>query len=255
MWQLKCQEEAWTSVGSSMISHTNRLQAPELAFQCFLVSRDPAVLCTMDPILRDLSICTNVLPDPSKMVDLLGQVSADLLVIDLDGESSAELVRRVYESEMHQKPTVLAVSRMDRATQGVHVIVHKPVTLESGLKSLKAAYSRMLEDFRKHTRFALMTSVLATDENNRTLSLMVTNVGEGGVGVATKERLAIGSILRFRIPLRGLENDIYVQARVLWTRNAGSAGCEFGQISPFDKLLLRVWLESHYRIKAPLIPV
>ena len=212
---------------------------PEMAFQCFLVSRDPVVVSSMDPILRDFSICTDVLPDPSTVVDILSQVSADLLVIDLDGESSAELVRRVYESHMHQKPTILAVSAMDRAIPGVHVILRKPVTPESGLKSLKAAYSRMLEDFRKHTRFALMTSVLATDETNRTLRLMITNVGEGGVGLATSEKVAIGSILRFRIPLRGLKNEIYIQARVLWTRKTGSAGCEFVRVSSFDRLLLR----------------
>jgi len=228
---------------------------PDMAFQCFLVSRDPAVLRTLDPILRDFSISTDVLPDPSTVVDILGQVSADLLVIDLDSESSAELVGRVYEPHIRHKPTILTVSAMDRAVSGVHVVLRKPVTRESGLKSLKAAYSRMLEDFRKYTRFALMTSVLATDETNRTLPLVVTNVGEGGVGLASKEKLTIGSILRFRIQLRGLKNEIYIQARVLWTREAGSAGCEFVRISHFDKLLLRTWLESRYRIKKPLIAV
>lgn len=52
----------------------------------FLVSRDSEVLCTLDPILRELSICTDVSPDPSKMVDILGQVSSDLLVTDMEGE-------------------------------------------------------------------------------------------------------------------------------------------------------------------------
>jgi glutaredoxin len=228
---------------------------PEMAFQCFLVSRDPAVLCTMDPILRDFSICTDVCPDSSKVANLLEQVSTDLLVIDLEAESSTELVRQVCESHMRQKPTILAVSATDRAVPGVHVVLRKPVTAESGLKSLKAAYSRMLEDFRTHTRFALMTSVLATDGNDRTHPVIVTNVGEGGVGLATKEKLAIGSILSFRMPLPGLKTEIHVQARILWTRGYGAAGCEFVRISPFDLQLLRGWLSSRYRIKKPLIPV
>ena len=228
---------------------------PEMAFQCFVVSRDLALLCTMEPILRDFSICTDVCRDPSKVVNLLEQVRTDLLVIDLEAESSTELLRQVNETHMRQKPTILAVSRMDRVVRGVHVVLRKPVTPESGLTSLKVAYSRMLEDFRTHTRFALMTSVLATDENNRTFSLIVTNVGEGGVGLATKENVAIGSILSFLLPLPGLKSEIYIQARVLWRREHGASGCEFVLTSPFDAQLLRAWLESRYRIKKPLIPV
>lgn len=228
---------------------------PEMAFQCFLVSRDPAVICTLDPILRNLSVCTDVCSDASKLVDVLGQVSTDLLVIDLDGETSAELIRQVYESHMYQKPTILAVSALDRALPGVHVVLRKPVTPESGLKSLKAAYSRMLQDFRQHTRFALMSSVLARDEHDRALSVIVTNVGEGGVGVTAKQRLTIGSVLSFRLPLPGLTSELTIQARVLWTRDYGAAGCEFVRVSPFDRQLLYAWLESRYRIKKPMIPV
>ncbi|MGB2602475.1 MAG: PilZ domain-containing protein [Terracidiphilus sp.] len=113
----------------------------------------------------------------------------------------------------------------------------------------------MLRDYRKHTRFALMTPVLATDENNRTLSVTVTNIGEGGVGLTTKEGLEIGSIVSFRVPLPGLRSPIHIQAGVLWTREYGIVGCEFVRISPGDLLVLHAWLESKYRFKKPLIPV
>jgi PilZ domain len=228
---------------------------PEMAFQCFLVSRDPAVISTLDPILRELSVCTDVCPDASKVVDVLGQVSTDLLVIDLDGRRSAELIRQVYESHKYQKPTILAVSAKDRAVPGVHVVLRKPVTPESGLKSLKAAYSRMLQDFRQHTRFALMSSVLVKDEQDRTLSVIVTNVGEGGVGLTAKQKLTIGSVLSFRLPLPGLRSELTIQARVLWTRDYGAAGCEFVHVAPFDRQLLNAWLQSRYRIKKPMIPI
>ena len=100
-----------------------------------------------------------------------------------------------------------------------------------------------------------MTPVLATDENNRTISVIVTNIGEGGVGLTTKEKLTIGSILSFRVPLPGLRSEIHIQARVLWTRQYGAAGCEFVRIPPGDLLVLHAWLESRYRFKKPLIPV
>jgi hypothetical protein len=228
---------------------------PEMAFECLLVSHDPAVSGTMDRILQDFSILTNVCSNPANAANLLAEGSTDLIVIDLEDEHSSELMHQICESRMRQKPTILAVSTLDCAIPGVHVMLRKPVTRESGAKSLKVAYSRMLRDYRKHTRFALMTPVMATDENNRTLSVTVTNIGEGGVGLTAQEKLAIGSIVSFQVPLPGLGSPIHIQARVLWTRQYGAVGCQFVRISLGDLQVLQAWLESRYRFKKPLIPV
>ncbi len=227
---------------------------PEMAFECLLVTPDPAVFNTMNGILQDLSISTKVCPHPSKAANLLAEGSTDLLVIDLEAEDSSEFLR-IVEARTRQKPTVLAVSRADGIIPGVHVVLRKPVTHHSGLTSLKAAYLRMVRDYRKHTRFAVMRHVTATDDDQRTLQIRVTNVGEGGVGVTSMETLRIGGILSFRMKLPELESEISVRARVLWTRPYGAAGCEFVNIPTFDLHLLRAWLESRYRIKRPVIPV
>ncbi|HKV82752.1 MAG TPA: PilZ domain-containing protein [Candidatus Sulfotelmatobacter sp.] len=227
----------------------------EMAFECVLVSSDPAVLRTMDPLLHGFSIQTRICPNPLTIDRVLDQCAADLIVIDLESANYAGVLHRLREDRAKQKPTVLAVSVTDGAVPGVHVLLRKPVTADSGLKSLTTAYSRMLRDFRAHTRFALMKSVLASDENGRTLPLTVTNIGVGGIGVTTKEKLAIGSSLSFRLVLPELDNAISIRARVLWIRQYGVAGCEFVHIPAFDTQLLQAWLESRYRIKKPLITI
>ena len=228
---------------------------PEMAFECLLVSPDPAVFWAMDPLLQDFSIHTNVCSNSSRAANLLAEGSTDLVVIDLEDQDSSELIGTICELGTRQKPTILAVSAVDRFVPGVHVVLRKPVTPESGTKSLKAAYSKMLQDYRKHTRFALLTPVLATDEDNRTLSVTVTNIGDGGVGLTSKENLAMGSVLSFRLPLAGLRTQIKIEARVLWTRQYGAAGCQFVGIAPDDLRVMRAWLESRYRFKRPSIPV
>jgi len=227
---------------------------PEMAFECLLVSPDPAVFSTMDGILHDFSIATKVCPFPTRAAHLLAEGSTDLVVIDLEAENASEFLRQIA-ARTRQKPTVLAVSGADCVAPGVHVILRKPVTHESGLTSLKAAYSRMVRDYRKHTRFAVMTPVAATDEDNRIIQVTVTNIGEGGVGLTSLETLRIGGMLSFRMRLPELKNEISIQARVLWTRPYGAAGCQFVHTSPFDLQLLHAWLESRYRIKKPSIPL
>jgi len=228
---------------------------PEMAFECLLVSHDPAVFCTMGRVLQDFSIHTHVCSTPSKAADLLAEGGTDLIVIDLESEHSSELMHQIAESQMRQKPTILGVSSADRVMPGVHIILRKPVTPESGAKSLRTAYSRMLRDYRKHTRFALMTRLLATDGSNRVISGTVTNIGEGGVGLTTQDELEVGSILSFGVPLPGSGTAIHIQARVLWARQYGVVGCEFAHICRGDLLVLHAWLESRYRFKKPLVPV
>lgn len=229
---------------------------PDMAFECLFVSQDPVLFCTMDRILRDLSIHSNLCQNPARAGDYLAQGSTDLLVVDFDSDHTSKLMHQVFESRMHLKPTVLAVSAGDCVVPGVHIILQKPVTPESGTKSLKTAYLRMLRDYRRHTRFAVMTPVLATDESDRTLRVTVTNIGEGGVGLTCDEKLVVGSIVSFRVPLSGLAAEIRIEARVLWSRGEYNAvGCEFVRLPPVDVHLLHAWLESKYRFKRPLVPV
>jgi hypothetical protein len=226
---------------------------PEMAFECLLISHDPSVFCTVERILQDFSIHTNVCVTPNKVAALLAEGSTDLIVIDLESEDSSEVMHQIFESQARQKPTILGVSATDGAVPGIHVMLRKPVTPESGTRSLKVAYSRMLQDYRKHTRFALMTPVVARDDNNQTIAVTVTNIGEGGVGLTLDETLPIGTILFFRVPLPGLKCEINVQARVLWTREHGVAGCQFVRVPPGDLQVLYGWLESRYRFKKPLV--
>lgn len=228
---------------------------PEMAFECLLVSDDPAVLRTMDPILHDFSIRTDICPQSRRTSDWLEKRATDLIVVDLEAVNSTAVLQKVQEARVWRKPTVLAVSATDCSLPDVHIVLRKPVTRESGMRSLRVAYSRMLQDFRKHTRFALMQSVVVTDEHGRTFRVTVTNIGAGGIGLKAEETIAVGSVLGCRVKLPEWESEISLRARVVWTLPSGVAGCEFVYMTPRDSQHLHGWLESRYRIKKPVADV
>ena len=223
-----------------------------MAFECLLVSRDPSVVCTTNRLLGNLSISTNVCLSSSKAFDQLAEGSTDLVIVDWE-DDSADLLHRIQKSRKWQKPTVVAVSSQDCPVPGAHVVLRKPVTEASGSKSLKAAYSRMLYDYRRHARYALMSSVQATDGKNRPVDVTITDIGDGGVGLSTREKFSIGDVLSFRLLLPGTNRPIYIEARVQWTRNYGAAGCEYLRIPPVDLNILHDWLKSKTQIKKPLV--
>jgi hypothetical protein len=228
---------------------------PDMAFECLLVSNNPGVFSTIDRILRELSIRTSVCLSSSRALKLIAKGSTDLIVLDWDSDAASEFLGEIWKSGKARKPTIVALSSLDCRIPGAHVVLQKPVTAESGAKSLKLAYSRMLQDHRLHARYALMMSLMAVDDTNRTVPVTITDIGDGGVGLSTKMKLKIGNILSFRLLLPGVSRDIYIQARVLWTREYGGAGCEFLRIPPVDVAILHDWLKGKSQIKKPLIEV
>jgi hypothetical protein len=223
-----------------------------MAFECLLVSRDPNVVCTMNKQLENLSISTNICLSASRAFDQLAEGSTDLVVVDWEDDST-DLVHRIQNSGRWQKPTIVAVSSGDYPLYGAHVVVRKPVTEASVAKSLKAAYSRMLYDYRRHARYALMSSVKATGQKNQPIDITITDIGDGGVGLSSKEELAIGDELSFHLLLPGATRPIYIEARIQWARNYGAAGCEYVRIPPVDLNILHDWLQSKTQIKKPLV--
>ena len=90
-------------------------------------------------------------------------------------------------------------------------------------------------------------------ENSRSIPATVTDIGERGVGLSSKQKLIIGNVLSFSLSLAGTKRPIYIQARVLWTREYATAGCEFLRVPPVDLDILRDWLKRKTRVKKPLI--
>jgi PilZ domain len=226
----------------------------DMAFECLLVSRDPSVVSTMNKLLGNLSISTNLCLSSSKVLDQLSEGSTDLIIVDWE-DDSADLLHRIQKSLKWHKPTVVAVSSQDCPVPGAHVVLRKPVTEASGAMSLKAAYSRMLYDYRRHARYALMSSVQATNENNQLVDVTITDIGDGGVGLSSKEGFTIGDVLCFRLLLPGVARPIFIEARVQWTRDYGASGCEYLRIPPVDLNILHDWLRSKAQIKKPLYEI
>jgi hypothetical protein len=226
-----------------------------MEFECLLVSKDPSICRIVGRQLRDFSIVTNVCLSSTKAAAALEKESPDLVVIDWHGEESSELVHTIWQRHQCKKPTVLAVSANEHALPGVHVTLKKPVTVEASKASLKTAYSRMLIDHRRHARYALMMPIVATDETGCSFSVTLLDIGDGGLGIVTKTPLTIGDVLSFRLQLPDTPRAIFVNARVLWSREWSRYGCEFLRIPPVDLMILHDWLKSKQRIKKPLIEI
>jgi hypothetical protein len=223
----------------------------EMAFECVLVCNDPSVFGAIARTLKGLSISIEICLRSSKALDLMKKGSTDLLVLDWDGESSAELLENVWKERSQKKPVIVAVADQGSRIPGAHLVIEKPLTAERTTRSFGEAYSRLLLEYRRHVRHALMVPVVATNQNGEELQITVADIGDAGVGLCTKTPVHVGDTLQFCLSLPNTPRDIFVQARVLWTREYGRAGCEFVRIPPVDVLVLHDWLRSKCHVKPP----
>ena len=225
----------------------------EKTLECLLVSRDPGMVGMLSETLEKLAVSTDICFTASNAATRLTERRVDLVIVDWE-EGAAELLRQIEESPERRKPTVLAVSPSGDPIPGAYALIRNPVTSESCAQPLRLAYNRMLRDHRRHARYPLMSSLTATDQNHRAIPINDADIGDGGVGLVTEERLAIGDVLSFRLLLPETTRSIHAEARVQWTGN-GRAGCEFVRIPPVELLVLHDWLKGQCQIRQPLVEV
>jgi hypothetical protein len=175
--------------------------------------------------------------------------------MEWQGKDSGELLQRIWEDKRSKKPTMVAISSDNSRIPGAHIVLRKPISHESALKAFKAAYRRMVIDHRKSFRHALMMPIKVRTKNGHEIAAIVTDLGDGGVGLCSKEELAVGDELPIQLRLSGAPREVRVQVRVVWTRDFGRAGCEFVRIPPVDLMILHDWLKSKSVVKQPRIAI
>ena len=227
----------------------------EMAFECLFISSDPKLFGTVSAVLREFSISVQVCLRAAKAFDMLQNSKSDLVVIDWQGEDCVELLQRIWQDKNSKKPTLVAISLENVRIPGAHIVISKPVSHESALKAFKAAYRRMVTDHRKNVRHALMMPINAKTENGREITAVVTDLGDGGVGLCCREELAVGDELPIQLCLPGARREVLVHVRVVWTHDFGRAGCEFVRIPPVDLMILHDWLKSKSAVKQPRIAI
>lgn len=226
----------------------------ELAFQCLFISSDPDLFRTVARILHELSISIEICLRPSKAAAILENGQTDLVVIDWDGEESSDLLRHIWKVKK-KKPTLVAIASDDYPLPAAHIVIKKPLTADSSAKSFKTVYQRLLIDYRRQVRHALMIPVLASTEEGRQISLTVTDIGDGGVGLSSRQELSVGENLSFRLLLPGAPREVLIHVRVLWAREYARFGCEFLRIPPVDLMILHDWLKAKGQVKKPRIEI
>lgn len=224
---------------------------PEMQFKCLLVCSDSSVYSTVNRVLRTFPIVVEHYLFGDKTVKALGEQNQDLIMIDCQGEAYADLLQELASLPKKPKPTVVLIGEQQLHAGGLYIFLRRPVTEWSASEAVKSAYGRMLLNHRMHARYAVYERVEAQDETGKIYRVVITDLGEGGFGLRGTG-IPVGTKLSLRVHPQALPTSLYVEGRVIWTREYGVAGCEMLTMQPVDRELLRDWLKGRIRIRKPL---
>jgi hypothetical protein len=227
----------------------------ETTFEALVLSRDVSAFRVVNLCLRELSIVTNICFSADKAAGELKPNRTDLVLLDFDTHECSALLRQIWRCGTGKRPTIVALSRTATHIPGAHFVLQKPMTHAPAITSFRAIYRYMLLNYRQHARCSVMLPADIIDENLSVRKLIVTDIGQGGMGLMTREEIAVGSILKLKLELPETPRCMRVEARVLWKRAYSRLGCDFHRISTIDAIMLQEWIRNRCGVKKPLIEV
>lgn len=219
---------------------------PNLAFEGVLLSQNAQVLCTMNRVLDDFAIETNVCLRASEAAELLHSRKIDILVVDWDDTAAVQQVIESVKQSATPRVTVLAlVANPDAVSRalvsGAQFVLQKPLSVEAGTKCMRAAYNNMVREKRQVARIAVNIPVILRTEEGDFVTATILDISEGGLGVHCKQLLPRGSTFSCGFLLPGTR-ILNARVKVTWNDKFGLSGGEFAYVPPADYAALRSWL-------------
>jgi c-di-GMP-binding flagellar brake protein YcgR len=104
----------------------------------------------------------------------------------------------------------------------------------------------MLTGRLRYYRQSLDIPVSLTLGARTKVSVQLTNVSQGGIGVRTQRPIDSSGPIKVRFSLPGMKGAVQANGELAWTDDNGNAGIRFVQIPEHLQRNMQLWLEKQY---------
>jgi ActR/RegA family two-component response regulator len=235
----------------------------EAAFSAFLLSRDPQSLSITKQTCQTYGIQTTACSTSLSAFDVLKRRTFDLLVLDLDVATSAELLELQARHRCnHARDVIVLTEKSQEMTAPLHQrvrnVLQKPFTSDAMANALKTAYSLIVMERRVSFRCAVRINVSAWYRKNclkQPLSnAMVLDLSQKGLCLKTEIDVPKDTTVFVDLLLPRTTDQIHPMGKVMWSDPHGKAGVQFGLV-PQEFAKLRNWLNAQCPWSPELRPV
>lgn len=222
-----------------------------MTLESVLVSRDWQEISVLECILGSLHIGVQVESDPERARVRLSRSKVDAVIIDRDLRGTESLAASVCSSQCNGSSVpVLLLSGSPGShnlpAAGATFFFEKPISVEQAVRTLSAARNLMLTGRLRYYRQSLVIPVSLTIGSRTKVSVELTNVSRGGIGVRARRPFDLSGPVKVRFSLPGMKGSVQAKGEMAWTDDNGNAGIRFVQIPERLQRSMQLWLEKQY---------
>jgi CheY-like chemotaxis protein len=217
-----------------------------MATQSLVLSRDPYVLSTLAPLMRELDMAAEFCAELPAALEKLKSRSFDAVIVDCEErEFGMNALARVRE-EATTRPVTVGIVRdnteMNSAFErGATFVLSKPLPLEDARRILKITKGSLTRAVRRFLRLPVPDICCATLDGKH--QAIILNVSKGGIAVQTSEPLFFGQMVYASFALPGGGMQLENMAQVMWTEeDTCRAGIEFRTLTGEMQQSLNEWI-------------
>lgn len=215
-----------------------------------LLSKNDRVARILTLLLKDFEIQLEVCADLDEAKGKLFEGKCDGIFADCELAESLELLRCVRKSKHNKRSIAFAIigseTPMGVAFQaGAHFVIHKPITVETSKRTLRAAHGLMMREKRLQYRNLVTLSATAKTYGHPPVGVTLLDICRDGALIESHEvRLQKGQLINLRFPLPGTKLEVAVECTVRWADLTGHAGLHFEVIPEQTERVLAQWVKE-----------
>ena len=211
-----------------------------------LLSRDKEVQMILPALLGDMRIETEIAIDVLKAVRLLSEQKFEAILVDWELKGADAVLKDIdsYPSNRTAVPFAIVpeVDVRNGLPPGAKFVIAKPVSAEQARRSLDAASSLLIGEYRRYFRCALEVPIHLAGAD-RELRAKTTNISIGGLAIRTMEAIGLGQKFRLEFVLPNAV-PLEIDGEVVWADTQGLAGMRFLDLPELAKGRLQAWLDT-----------
>ncbi len=222
----------------------------QMSTQSLVLSRDPEVLGTLEPVLAQLGFGANVCTAPPTAQLLLAARQFNPVIVDCEEMDGADqLLQKVHALPPNVESLALAIVRgaagMQRAFRmGAALVLWKPVVAEEAARVLRTARG-LISRMRRRCSRAIVNDLTFVRIEGLREDAMILDLGEGGMGIQALDTLQPDTKVHLSFVLPGGELKVETAATVTWGDRAGRVGVRFEALPEEIRLQIREWISRN----------
>ena len=217
-----------------------------MELRSLLFSRNERVAKILSLLLKDLSIEVVLCQDLEEAQQKLWEKKFDGIFADCELEEAPELLRSFRRSKHNKRSIAFAI--VERETRlgvpfrsGAHFVIHKPLSVESSKRTLRAAHGLMMREKRNYYRHDISTSAMLRTFGKHPMHVLLLDLCKSGALIESKLLVKKGQVVNLRFSLPETRQEISVEGLVRWADATGRAGIEFQVVPESSRRALAEW--------------